>query len=146
MKEIKTIVIYIIITFIVIKITIIIIVIIITIISSSSSQQCHHHHDHHKFIISSSLFLVLKCNSLRGFVPPSVHQSVNPSICGSIWHFSNKANSSKFKKIVTFCHYWPGVGLFKGAPVDPCILIPKFYRNFGIDCHAWNNHPMQIRL
>ena len=131
MKEIKTIVIYIIITFIVIKITIIIIVIKITIISSSSSQQCHDHHDHHNIIIFVFSFEMQVCNSLRGFVPPLVHQSVDPSICGSVWHFSKKANSSKFKKIVTFWHYWSGVGLFKGSPVDAYILISIF------DCHAW---------
>ena len=57
------------------------------------------------------LFLVVKSNSIRGFVRPSVR----PSVRGSVTCLSKTANSRKFKKIqqnstkYTFRNYWPGI-------------------------------------
>ena len=71
-------------------------------------------HDSHPTPQLMRGFLVAKSNSIRGFVRPSVHRSVRPSVT----RFSKTANSSKFNKIqqnstkfTTFRNCWPSDGL-----------------------------------
>ena len=60
-----------------------------------------HQGDFSKQSLEKKFFLVVKSNSIRGFVRPSVGRSVGwsvgPSVGPSVRRFTKTANSSKFK-------------------------------------------------